>query len=217
MITAPVLTTAATTQYVIGNNANNNTVTAEEILNSEIQVFLNSQMVLNTDYSITGKTITFNSQPVINQNITVNAYPKEFYRLGNLFYTNNAIPTQELERVGRGDLFHLLSSNLTKPSTTYPIYVYEKNQITVYPTSIVNGINASYIRKPLPPVWNFSVGGNNQYVYSPSSSFDFELHPADQTELILKILLYAGVVIQSPEIIQVAASQVQQEQTNQKS
>ena len=217
MVTAPVLTTAATTQYVIGNNANNNTVTAEEILNSEIQVFLNSQMVLNTDYSITGKTITFNSQPVINQNITVNAYPKEFYRLGNLFYTNNAIPTQELERVGRGDLFHLLSSSLTKPSTTYPIYVYEKNQITVYPTSIVNGINASYIRKPLPPVWNFSVGGSNQYVYSPSSSFDFELHPADQTELILKILLYAGVVIQSPEIIQVAASQVQQEQTNQKS
>ena len=217
MVTAPVLTTAATTQYVIGNNANNDTVTAEEILNSEIQVFLNSQMVLNTDYSITGTTITFNSQPVVNQNITVNAYPKEFYRLGNLFYTNNAIPTQELERVGRGDLFHLLSSNLTKPSTTYPIYVYEKNQITVYPTSIVNGINVSYIRKPLPPVWNFSVGGNNQYVYSPSSSFDFELHPADQTELILKILLYAGVVIQSPEIIQVAASQVQQEQTNQKS
>ena len=66
-------------------------------------------------------------------------------------------------------------------------------------------------------MWNFSVGGSNQYVYSPSSSFDFELHPADQTELILKILLYAGVVIQSPEIIQVAASQVQQEQTNQKS
>ena len=217
MVTAPVLTTAATTQYVIGNNANNNTVTAEEILNSEIQVFLNSQMVLNTDYSITGKTITFNSQPVINQNITVNAYPKEFYRLGNLFYTNNAIPTQELERVGRGDLFHLLSSSLTKPSTTYPIYVYEKNQITVYPTSIINGINASYIRKPLPPVWNFSVGGSNQYVYSSSSSFDFELHPAEQTELILKILLYAGVVIKSPEIIQVAASQVQQEQTNQKS
>ena len=217
MITAPVLTTAATTQYVIGNNANNNTVTAEEILNSEMQVFLNSQMVLNTDYSITGKTITFNSQPVINQNITVNAYPKEFYRLGNLFYTNNAIPTQELERVGRGDLFHLLSSSLTKPSTTYPIYVYEKNQITIYPTTITSGVNVSYIRKPLPPVWNFSSGGSGQYLFSQGTSFNFELHPSEQTELILKILLYAGVIIKSPEIIQVAASQVQQEQTNQKS
>ena len=215
MVTAPALTTAATTQYTIGNNANNQTVTAAQILNSKIEVFLNSQLTL--DYSIVGNIINFNTQPVINQDIIVNAYPKEFYRLGNLFYTNNAIPTQELQRVGRADLFHLLSSNLTKPSTTYPIYVYEKNQITVYPTSIVNGINASYIRKPLPPVWNFSVGGSNQYVYSSSSSFDFELHPAEQTELILKILLYAGVVIKSPEIIQVAASQVQQEQTNQKS
>jgi len=215
MVTAPALTTAVTTQYTIGNNANNQTVTAAQILNSKIEVFLNSQLTL--DYSIVGNIINFNTQPVINQDIIVNAYPKEFYRLGNLFYTNNAIPTQELQRVGRADLFHLLSSNLTKPSTTYPIYVYEKNQITVYPTSIINGVNVSYIRKPLAPVWNFTVGGSNQYIYSSSSSFDFELHPAEQTELILKILLYAGVVIQSPEIIQVAASQVQQEQTNQKS
>jgi hypothetical protein len=217
MVTAPTITTVATLDYTIGNNAGGNTVTASDISNGVTQVFANGVLLDESEYTISGKIISFNTQPVIGLGLFVNVYPKQFYRLGNLFYTNNAIPTQELERVGRGDLFHLLSSSLTKPSTTYPIYVYEKNQITVYPTSIVNGINVSYIRKPLPPVWNFSVGGNNQYVYSPSSSFDFELHPADQTELILKILLYAGVVIQSPEIIQVAASQVQQEQTNQKS
>ena len=50
---------------------------------------------------------------------------------------------------------------------------------------------------------------------SPSTSFNFELNPTEQTELILKILLYAGVVVKSPEIVQVASQQVQQENINQ--
>ena len=62
-------------------------------------------------------------------------YPKQFYRLGQVLYTAGALPTQELQRVDRGELYHLLSSNLTSPSTTYPIYTYENNQLTVYPDS----------------------------------------------------------------------------------
>ena len=64
-------------------------------------------------------------------------------------------------------------------------------------------------------MWNFNIGGANQYLYNSSTSFNFELHPAEQTELILKILLYAGVVIKSPEIVQVAAQQIAQENINQ--
>ena len=37
------------------------------------------------------------------------------------------------------------------------------------------------------------------------------------TNVILKVLLYAGVVVKDPTIIQVAASQIQQEQNNSKS
>ncbi len=55
------------------------------------------------------------------------------------------------------------------------------------------------------------------YQFQPSSSMNFELHSSEQTELILKILLYAGVVIRDPEIVKVAASQVQQQEINQKS
>ena len=132
-----------------------------------------------------------------------------------MFYTTGAIATQELERVGQSELYHLLSSNLTAPTTTYPIYTYSNNKITVYPNTIKTGINVSYIRKPLPPIWNFILGGNNQYIFNSSTSFNFELHPAEQTELILKILLYAGVVVKSPEIVQIAAQQVAQENINQ--
>ena len=87
----------------------------------------------------------------------------------------------------------------------------------MYPTTITSGITVDYIRKPADPLWNFTVGTGSSYVYSPDTSINFELHDAEQTELILKILLYAGVVIRDPEIVQVAASQVQQQEMNQKS
>ena len=208
--TIPANTTAATTQYTI------QTATADQLSNGVVQVFQVQTLLSETDYTISGTTLTFNTQPVsLGDAITVNVYPKQFYRLGQVLYTAGALPTQELQRVDRGELYHLLSSNLTSPSTTYPIYTYEKNQLTVYPDSITNGLSVSYIRKPLPPIWDFT--GTSQYTFDPPSSCNFEIHPNDQTELILKILLYAGVVIRDPEIIQVAASQVQQENINQQS
>ena len=217
MVTAPTQTQVATLNYTIGNNAAGNTVSAEEILTSKVEVYQNGILILDSEYNITGKVITFNSQPIANETLLVNVYPKQFYRLGNVFYTNNAIPTQEFERVGRSELYHLLSSNLTTPTVTYPVYTYANNLITTYPTTINTGVNVSYVRKPIPCSWNFNTGVGSAYVFNASSSFNFELHVSEQTELILKILLYAGVVIQNPEIIQVAASQVQQEEINQKS
>jgi hypothetical protein len=191
------------------------TATADQVANGVVEIFANGILLSEASYEISGTTINFFSQPTVGQTLIVNVYPKEFYRLGDLFYTTGAIPTQELERVSQSDLYHLLSSKLTAPTTTYPIYTYSNNKITVYPTAINNGITVSYIRKPLPPIWNFTTGINNQYIFNASTSFNFELHPAEQIELILKILLYAGVVIKSPEIVQVAAQQVAQENINQ--
>ena len=207
--TLPAATAGATTAYVI------QTATASQIANGVVEIFANGVLVADNLYQISGTTINFFSQPTVGETLIVNIYPKEFYRLGDLFYVAGALPTQELERVGTKDLYHLLSSNLTSPTTTYPIYTYKNNKITVYPNSITSGITVSYIRKPIAPIWNFTTGSNNQYVFNASTSFNFELHPAEQTELILKILLYAGVVVKSPEIIQVAAQQVQQENINQ--
>jgi len=204
-----VLTYSGGVNYTIQN------VTADQVSSGVVEVFANGVLLSDASYSISATTITFFLQPTIGQTLIVNVYPKEFYRLGDLFYTTGAIPTQELERVGRSDLYHLLSSNLTAPTTTYPIYTYSDNKVTVYPISITSGVNVSYIRKPLPPIWNFTLGVNNQYLFNSSTSFNFELHPAEQTELILKILLYAGVVIKSPEIVRVASQQIAQENINQ--
>jgi len=190
--------------------------TSDQIANGVVQVFGNGVLISDAEYTISGTTITFSSQPVAGQTLIVNIYPKQFYKLGQALHNagGTTIP-QELQEVGRNELYHLLSSDLTTPNANNIIYLYEKNQLTVYPITIVNGIEVAYIRKPLPPIWNFTTGSNNQYIFNPSTSFNFELNPTEQTELILKILLYAGVVVKSPEIVQVAAQQVAQENINQ--
>jgi|TARA_R110001606_G_scaffold141803_1_gene281066 hypothetical protein len=168
--------------------------------------------------------ITFNiAQPAwtvpnrvnIEGTLKVSSTASGFYKLGTVIYSNNALAQQEVERVDRGELFHLNSSNLTKPSTTFPVYVLENSRIIVYPQTITSGISASYIKKPSDVIWNFTVGANGQYIYTGNGSTDFQLQSTEQTELVLKILLYAGVVVKSPEIVQVAAQQVQQENINQ--
>jgi hypothetical protein len=218
MVTNPTQT-AATTAYVIGNNTANppQTITAGQASNGVIQVFQNGILVADDLYKITGTTINFFSNPLpAGQTLIVNYYPKQFYKLGQVLYKPNSFPVaEELQRVLREELYHLLKSDLTVPSTTNPIYLYENSQLTVYPTTIVDDIEVAYIRKPIAPVWNFTTGSNNQYIFNASTSFNFELHSAEQTELILKILLYAGVVVRSPEIVQVAAQQVAQENINQ--
>jgi hypothetical protein len=215
-VTVPPATVAATTQYTI------QTATTDQISNGVVQVFGNGVLISDTEYTIAGAIITFNSQPSFTppQTLVVNIYPKQFYKLGQVLHNaGGATIPQELQEVGRNELYHLLSSDLTAPNANNPIYLYEKNQLTVYSgtPAITTGIEVAYLRKPLPPIWNFTVGGSNQYLYDSSASFDFEISPVEQTELILKILLYAGVVVKDPQIIQVAAQQVAQENQNQKS
>ena len=190
------------------------TITANQLASGTTTVYLDG--VASTAYSINGTTLTLNAAPAAGIDIFIVTTQDDFYRLGTVIYSAGALPTQELERVDRGELYHLLSSKLTAPTTTYPIYIYERQKLFVYPTTIQSGIQATYIRKPMDPVWNFTLSGN-AYVYNPDTSINFELHDAEQTEIVLKVLLYAGVVVKDPTIIQVAAQQVAQEQQNQKS
>ena len=210
-------TSSATQQFTAVNPGLTYTLTGDALALSNAQgissVFINQVQIASTEFSVSGATLTLTTQPTAGQIIVINLYSKEFYRLGQITYTTGALPTQELQRIDRGELYHLLSSNLTAPSTTYPIYTLENNLITVYPSTIQTGITADYIRKPIPPIWAFQSGA--QYTFEVIESCNFELHPAEQTELILKILLYAGVVIKDPQIIQVAAQQVAQENMNQ--
>jgi hypothetical protein len=140
--------------------------------------------------------------------------PTNFYKLGTVIYKDDKI----VQYVQPNELLELNLSPLTKPSLYWPVYTYKDGKIYIHPKTITgNVISCTYIRKPLDPVWNFTLGTNYQYIYSPDSSVPFELHPIEQTNLITRILLYSGIVIKDPQIIQIAAQQVQAENINSKS
>ena len=48
-------------------------------------------------------------------------------------------------------------------------------------------------------MWNFGRGGLGQYEFVEDISVNFELHESEQSEVILEVLLYAGIVIRDPQ------------------
>jgi len=140
-----------------------------------------------------------------------------FYRLGSVVYTDVYGRQVELDRLQRNEYYNIQTSPLTASTKAFPTYLYENQKIFVSPKTITSNIEVNYVRKPLDVIWNFSVGGRGQYIYTPTGSVNFELHVSEQHLVITKILLYAGIVINDPQIIQIAAQQVQAEQINSKS
>ncbi len=134
------------------------------------------------------------------------------HRLNTVVYND-----LELQRVSRGEYTNINKSPLTKPSLTQPVFIQENNLIYTYPTSVSSNVFLSYIKKPNDPVWSFTSGNTlGVYVYDSNTSTNFELHSSEQTELILRILAYAGIVLNNPQIVQAASAAVQNQNINEK-
>jgi len=189
-------------------------LTQAQIQNGVIKVYFNGILQNSSAYSTTGNILTLTSIPITVFNVLVTVTANDFYRLGTVIYNDEI----EIQREQRNNLLYINQSPLTKPTKKYPIYIYEENKIYIYPKDITTGISASYVRKPKDVIWNFTASAPYYtYVYNPNTSQQFELMISEQTNVITRILLYSGVVIKDPQIIQVAASQVQTESINSKS
>jgi hypothetical protein len=146
-------------------------------------------------------------------NITTDGFvlPTDLQELGSVIYNNN-----EMQRIQRNEFYNLYRSRLTKPSNTYPIYLYENGFIKVYPETIIDSVSVNYLKFPSSVIWGFTLGGLGNYVYQSTLSTDFELHQSEQVELVVRILEYAGIIIRDPQVIQIASQKVQQDNMNEK-
>jgi len=159
---------------------------------------------------ISGLQIIYNDAPASSNQVS-------FYKLGAVTYEPTNTDPVELQRLQRFDFYNIQKSQLTKSTTSFPTYLYEGGKITVRPTSIQGDIVASFVRKPKDVVWGYTVGSLGQYTYSSTASQSFELLPSEQVEVILRILQYSGIIIRDPQIVQAAASEIAQNEMNQKS
>jgi len=140
--------------------------------------------------------------------------PTDVYRLGSVFYKD----TELTQYAQRNELKQILLSPLTQPTTNFPIYLYENDKLYVYPTSIKTpaDITFSYLKTPADVVWGYGVGSLGQFEYNQAASTNFELSVSEQSNVITRVLAYAGVIINDPTIIQVAAQEIATEEQNSK-
>jgi len=152
--------------------------------------------------TVTFDSATFYPVPTSRSEVPPPAFPK----------TTTA---EELQRVGRTEFYNINKSPLTAPDFDNPIYLYEDNKVIPFPNNI-NLLRVTYVKKPTDVNWAFTTIANGAYIYDSSNSTNFELHNSEQIEVVINILLYAGVVIKDPSIVQVANNEIQQEEANEK-
>ena len=155
------------------------------------------------DLFSTTATLT-NTPPSNNYNM-----PTNYYLINKvLCYDTAGALTGEAERVSHSKITLLNSSNLTAPTTTYPAYTTEAAVMTVFPSTInaAAQVQAQYIRYPLDPVWTYLqiTGGEPVFDGSNTAYQDFELSADYETDLVVKILQYAGVSIREAAVVQFA-------------
>jgi len=134
----------------------------------------------------------------------------DIYRLGTIIADGSLI----VEEVQQDEVVRMNTTQLTKPTEKRPVYVRTgMNTATFYPSFSFTG-TCTYTAKPTKPSWGYVVI-NDKPLYNSTSSIDFQLHPAEETELVYRILTLAGIAIEKPQLMQAAGGlggvQIQQE------
>tara|TARA_R100001126_G_C4862211_1_gene168034 strand:+ start:155 stop:859 length:705 start_codon:yes stop_codon:yes gene_type:complete len=144
--------------------------------------------------------------------------PTDLHKLGTVIY-NSTTPVEEIDQK---NLLEYSLSPLTSPSTTNPVYMQNIQttssvwSITVFPSTITSLITATYVRKPNEIEWSSQVVSGNA-LYNASTSTNPELHDSEESNLVIKILLYAGISVKAADIAQVADAKETKKITQEKS
>tara|TARA_B100001093_G_scaffold520084_1_gene612570 strand:- start:3433 stop:4167 length:735 start_codon:yes stop_codon:yes gene_type:complete len=139
--------------------------------------------------------------------------PADMYRLGTVVYnnetTNNFGVTTtepiEAERINSNEFLYINSSPLTKPTNTMPIYLSNSQGIRVYGDSEITAlldVEFQYIKKPATVEWGYQIVFD-EALYNSATTTDFELHPSEEVELVIKILELSGILIKDLNLYQV--------------
>jgi|TARA_R110002167_G_scaffold41663_2_gene127255 hypothetical protein len=127
-----------------------------------------------------------------------------FTVIGESYVIYSDTKIREVERVSQNKIFLLTNSMLTAPTKTYPAYVLDGNNVTVYPSTIINAgaIRSQYVRYPLNPRWTYLNLGLGEPQFDPTQPDfqEFELPSSDEPTLIAKICQYVGIEIREADV-----------------
>jgi len=170
-------------------------------------------------YKITNEKLSkFKKNATLTYSIDHFNLPSDIHKLGTVIYNN----TMPIDEVDTKTLLEYQLSKLTTPTTNNPVYIQNIANtqgdwsIKIYPTTINSSITANYVRKPVEVNWSYT-NVNGTALYNAGNSQNFELHETEETALVLKILLYAGISIKDPDIAGIADNKETKKITQEKS
>jgi len=182
---------------------------------SDIVDNVNEKVAIFEKYQLGAVTLTPGAN--YKTGVITTAFP--MYRLGSLIYNSISNGMIEIEEIQANEALYL-QSPLVQPSILRPVYVRtSQNTINLYPNdpafpSVSESIDCNYITVPVKPNWSYVVV-NEKAMYNPQFAVNFELHQAEESELIYKILKFAGVSMRRNDISSAGqgleAAQIQQE------
>ena len=145
------------------------------------------------------------------------------FKLGEIISTYNTTNPQYdsiTELASQSDFSKITRSTLTAPTMQYPLCTTgtgPNNSVLIKVSPQPNALSVNALFTPTNPVWAFTTGSLGQYIYNIAASVNFELDISEQTNLIIGILKYCGLIINDPTIIQSAAAEAQEVEQNIKS
>lgn len=170
----------------------------------------------NIEVFITAAPLTYNA--TVGQS-SIFIAPDNWYHINAISYEIQPNVFSEVQKASRVEIGRLLASNLTAPTTTYPVYfmvqanvTYPNGLIAIAPNTIQSDVSAVYVRYPVDPLWAYQTLTNGEPVYDVSLSQDFELSEEEEPRLIQKILEKAGLSIREPEVYRTAMANDNQQQ-----
>jgi len=100
----------------------------------------------------------------------------------------------------------------TLPSEKQPIGLIQGASILISPDSIDSQVSIDYLRNPLVANWTYTVVANSE-LYNPSASDhqDFDLHPSEENNLVVRILQRFGINLKETDIQATTASEKAQD------
>jgi hypothetical protein len=141
-------------------------------------------------------------------------FPTTNYKVGKIFadeYRCRFVDENEWKSISRSR-FHkqgLRYNPIYKNSTggTDDIMVMGWDTLTLTVQQLTLGVSCEIMQAPAKAEWGYDVvgpTGAKKALYNASNTTDFELHVAEETNLVTRILELAGIIVQDPGIIQYA-------------
>ena len=144
-------------------------------------------------------------------------YPAGVYRTGKMSYQN-----REPRLVSSNEVFWLQQGGTTGGASWHrralandPVLVEIEQGFRLWDntgevvTQTAGDFRVETIQKPIDVKWGYVVV-NEQALYDAGQTVDFELHESEETDLVIKILELAGIIIKKPDLVQTAAQEESQ-------